>query len=61
VTLAADRGYDTREFLERLKDLNVTPHVAQNVRGRTSAVDGRTTRHEGCWLFQRPANGILGE
>ncbi len=53
VTLGADRGYDTREFVEQLKDRNVTPHVAQNVSGRRSAVDGRTTRHEGYWASQR--------
>jgi IS5 family transposase len=53
VTLAADRGYDTREFVRRLRELNVTPHVAQNTSGRRSAVDGRTVRHEGCGLSQR--------
>ena len=53
VTLAADRGYDTRDFVEQLKELKVTPHVAQNVTGRRSAVDGRTTRHEGYWVSQR--------
>jgi hypothetical protein len=31
----------------------VTPHVAQNVSGRRSAVDGRTTPHEGYWMSQR--------
>ena len=25
--------------------MNVTPHVAQNTSGRSSAIDGRTTRH----------------
>jgi len=53
VTLAGDKGYDTREFVEQMKDLHVTPHVAQNVSGRRSAVDGRTTRHEGYWMSQR--------
>jgi len=53
VTLGADRGYDTREFVEQLQDLNVTPHVAQNRSGRRSAVDGRTTRHEGSWVSQK--------
>jgi len=53
VTLAGDKGYDTREFVEQLKELNVTPHVAQNVSGRCSAVDGRTTRHDGYWMSQR--------
>jgi hypothetical protein len=30
-----------------LREINVTPHVAQNVSGRASAIDGRTTRHGG--------------
>src|ERR1700739_4626991 len=33
--------------------MNVTPHVAQNTRGRSSAVDGRTTRHGGYAASQR--------
>ncbi len=53
VTLAGDRGYDTREFVEQLKELHVTPHVAQNTSGRSSAVDARTTRWGGYWRSQR--------
>ncbi len=58
VTLGADRGYDTREFVEQLKDRNVTAHVAQNVNGRRSAADSRTTRHEGYWVSQRRRKGV---
>ncbi len=47
ITLAADRGYDTRDFVADLRDRCVTPHVAQNISGRRSAIDGRTTRHPG--------------
>jgi len=47
ITLAADRVYDTRDFVAELRDRRVTPHVAQNVSGRRSAIDGRTTRHPG--------------
>jgi hypothetical protein len=47
VTPAADLGYDTREFVDRLRELDVTPHGAQKTTGRRSAVDGRTVRHEG--------------
>jgi len=47
ITLAADRAYDTRDFVAELRDRSVTPHVAQNVSGRRSAIDGRTTRHPG--------------
>src|SRR6516164_1402457 len=45
ITLGADRGYDAAEFVEELRTLNVRPHVAQNVSGRRSAIDRRTTRH----------------
>jgi transposase len=47
VTLGADRGYDTAGFVEQLRCMNVTPHVAQNTTNRRSAIDERTTRHEG--------------
>jgi transposase len=53
VTLGADRGYDTREFIDQLRDLNVTPHVAQNDIGRRSAIDKRTTQHGGYLVSQR--------
>ena len=47
-TLAADKGYDTREFVRQTRELNVTPHVAQNIERRGgSAINGRTTRHAG--------------
>lgn len=52
-TLGADRGYDTRGFVDDLRDLQVTPHVAQNDTNRRSAIDGRTTRHEGYAVSQR--------
>jgi IS5 family transposase len=47
VTLGADKGYDARDFVEGLRELDVTPHVAQNANGRRSRIDGRTTRHAG--------------
>jgi transposase len=48
VTPGADRGYDTAGFVEQLRSMNVTPHVAQNTtNNRRSALDERTTRHEG--------------
>ena len=47
-TLAADKGYDTREFVRQTRELNVTPHVAQNIERRGgSAINARTTRHSG--------------
>jgi transposase len=53
ITLGADRGYDTADFVEELRTLNVRPHVAQNNSGRRSAIDGRTTRHPGYMVSQR--------
>lgn len=47
ITLGADKGYDTQDFVEVLQGLQVTPHVAQNNTNRASAIDGRTTRHPG--------------
>ena len=50
ITVGADRGYDTRGFVQRCRNMLVTPHVAQKQR---SAIDGRTTRHAGYRLSQR--------
>ena len=51
-TLGADKGYDTTGFVEDLRGLGVTPHVAQNTTQRRSAIDGRTTRHPGYLVSQ---------
>jgi hypothetical protein len=53
ITLGADKGYDTTDFLAELHARNVTPHDAQNNTRRRSAVDERTTRHEGYAIGQR--------
>ena len=47
ITLGADKGYDAEDFVNELRSMNATPHVAQNTSGRSSAIDGRTTRHRG--------------
>lgn len=44
ITVAADKGYDAREFIDRLLERNVTPHVAMNDSRRRSAIDPRTAR-----------------
>ena len=54
-TLGGDRGYDTRGFVEATRKLNVTPHVAQNNSHRRSAIDERTTRHDGWRSSERRA------
>ena len=53
VTVGADKAYDTQDFVQDLRELKVTPHVAQNTRNRSSAIDGRTTRHAGYAVSQR--------
>jgi len=52
-TVAADKGFDTADFVAGMRALNVTPHVAQNDTSRRSAIDGRTTRHPGYAISQR--------
>lgn len=47
-TLGGDKNYDTRDFVGTSRAMHVTPHVTQNVnRWGGSAIDARTTRHEG--------------
>ncbi len=53
ISLAGDRGYDTRDFVRACRDRCVTPHVAQNKSNRKSAVDERTSRHSGYAIRQR--------
>jgi len=52
-TLGADKNYDTAEFVADCRARNITPHVAQNTgRAGGSAIDGRTSRHEGYAISQ---------
>lgn len=47
-TIAADKAYDTRDFVQACRQRHVTPHVASHsTRWGGSAIDGRTTRHWG--------------
>jgi len=52
-TLGGDKNFDTQEHVRALRKLGVTPHVAQNDRNRRSAIDDRTTSHEGYEISQR--------
>lgn len=53
VTIAADKGYDTRDLVAELRGMNLTPHVARNEkRPGGSAIDARTTRHSGYKISQ---------
>jgi transposase len=51
ITLGADKGYDAAEFVADLRQMCVTPHIAAKTKG--SAIDARTTRHEGYAVSQR--------
>src|ERR671924_1274212 len=53
LTVGADKAYDTADFVTELRQMCVTPHVAQNTTGRCSAIDARTTRHAGYAVSQR--------
>jgi transposase len=59
ITLGADKGYDAAAFVEELRRMVVTPHIARNDavtksgKRRRSAVDARTTRHAGYAISQR--------
>ena len=59
VTVAADKGYDTKEFVAEMRRMNVTPHVAQNEkRPGGSAIDARTTRQAGYPVSMRKRKRI---
>ena len=47
ITVGADKAYDTEDFVRTVRELNVTPHVTKNEKGRSSNLDRRTTRQPG--------------
>lgn len=51
ITLGGDKGYDTKDLVQGLRESGVTPHIAHKV--RYSALNGRTTRHAGYEVSQR--------
>ena len=58
ITVGADKAYDVAEHVARLREKNITPHIAVNTyvtktgKVRKTAIDGRTTRHKGYTLPQ---------
>jgi transposase len=63
VTLGCDKAYDTADFVAKMRERGVTPHVSQNTTRRRSAIDGRTTRHPGYDVSafkRRLAEGVWG-
>lgn len=54
LTLGADKNYDTQDFVNDMRGLKVTPHVAQNITERRgSRIDGRTAGQPGYTVSQR--------
>jgi transposase len=51
ITVAADKAYDTRDFVGGLRAMHATPHVAQ--KQAYTAIDARTTRHSGYAISQQ--------
>jgi transposase len=58
VTLGGDKNYDTQELVRDLREMKVTPHVAQNNTNRRSAINGRTTHHVGYGISQKKRKRI---
>lgn len=58
ITAGEDKAYDTTDHVANLRASNVTPHVTQNNgptktgKNRQSAIDERTTRHQGYGMSQ---------
>jgi transposase len=55
ITLGGDKGYDSKEFVQELRDHQVTPHIACK---QTSIIDERTTRHPGYLISQQKRKRI---
>jgi IS5 family transposase len=60
ITVGADKAYDSNDFVCTVRELNVTPHVTKNDKGRSSNLDRRTTRQPGYavslsrrWLIEK--------
>ena len=60
ITVGADKAYDSKDFVSTVRELNVTPHVTKNDKGRRSNLDCRTTRQPGYavslsrrWLIEK--------
>ena len=52
MTVGADKAYDTKDFVQALREMKIVPHVSQNTNGRRSAIDARTTRHHSYQISQ---------
>lgn len=50
MTVGADKGYNTADFVDSCRGLKITPHLAAKRSG--GIVDGRTTRTQGYRISQ---------
>jgi transposase len=53
VTVGGDKNFDVPAWVAAVRQMGITPHVAQNTSKQRSAIDGRTTRHPGYAVSQR--------
>ena len=60
ITVGADKAYDSKDFVQTVRELKVTPHITRNDKNRSSNLDCRTTRHRGYaislsrrWLIEK--------
>jgi transposase len=59
VTVGGDKGFDTADFVRECRNMGMTPHVAQNLKRRGgSAIDSRTTQHQGYAISQKKRKRI---
>jgi transposase len=58
VTVGGDKGFDTADFVRECRNMCITPHVAQNLARRGSAIDGRTTQQAGYRISQKKRKRI---
>jgi hypothetical protein len=53
MSVGVDKTYDTRDFVDTMREMEIRPHVAQNTqRSGGSAIDARTNRHESYAISQ---------
>jgi len=58
LSLGTDKGYDAKEFVEKLQELNVAPHIAQNTTNRRSAVPDAVAQTAGYMASQQKRSSL---
>jgi transposase len=52
-TVGADKGYHSKDFVSKLRGMDIVPHIAAITGRRTPGLDGRTTQSTGYGISQR--------